>query len=590
MFTNFDMGQYVPLALLSLALDYRFWGLEAAGYHLTSVLWHAAAAVVWFGFWRRLFERFGPKSSRWNVGLAAAFAALTFVLHPLRVESVAWVSERRDVVCGFFYAVALRLYLEHCLRTESRGRWLAGALAAYVLSLLAKATSLTLPATLLILDVYPLRRVSRKALLEKVPFAGLSLAAAVVTMIGAQRLGALEDFAHEGLWARLARASYGALFYPGKTLWPTHLLPIYELPTPFDPLSPRFLFWMSAAACATALVWRIGRRVPAVGAAAAHYAVALLPMSGLIGNGAPHLTMDRFAYLPSLAFSGLFGAGLLKLLAVHRRRAWALAGAAALLTAWGTLSWRRCRDWHDDLSLWRSAVASTATPGPVALNNLAASEAVRGDLASAESHSRRALNLDPASVPAWGNLAAALDGLGKGDEAEAALRQGLASNPASSDLSARLSGLLEIKAAKLSRTGEARGARRLYEEALAADATNSAACVNLGLILDAAGRRAEARRLFERALKEPELRGTAHADWGNSLLAEGKLDEAAAHYEEALRLDPGLAPASVNLGNILARRGRYGEAAARYRAALKKDPGSFEARVNLSAVERLLKR
>src|SRR2546428_1159099 len=189
------LGHYIPLTWMTLGLDYLLWGMNPLGYHLTNLLLHAANAVVFFFVVHRLLARALPSPSERGHALtvSAGFAALVFAIHPLRVESVAWVTERRDVLSGLFYLVTILLYLRACERgARSRG-WYWLSVAAFVLALLSKSMVVNLPIVLLILDVYPLRRLggavgwwsepARRAYVEKIPFVLLAAAASAIALI-----------------------------------------------------------------------------------------------------------------------------------------------------------------------------------------------------------------------------------------------------------------------------------------------------------------------------------------------------------------------------------------------------------------------
>src|ERR1043166_23734 len=162
MVTTFHMGPYQPLSWMTYGLDYLLWGMKPAGYHLTSLLFHAANAVFFYFVCRRILGIIWPNEpahAPWHLSTAAAFAALFFSIHPLRVESVAWATERRDVVSGFFFLATVYFYLRATSKVEAKSvRWLSAAFFCYVLSLLGKTTAIALPIVLLILDIFPLRR------------------------------------------------------------------------------------------------------------------------------------------------------------------------------------------------------------------------------------------------------------------------------------------------------------------------------------------------------------------------------------------------------------------------------------------------
>ncbi|MFI5344746.1 MAG: tetratricopeptide repeat protein [Elusimicrobiota bacterium] len=619
-FGELHLGQYVPLAGLSHAADQWVWGENAGGHHLTSLLWHAAAGLLWYGFWFRLLTRAGTAARRENAAYAAAAASLLFCLHPLRVESVAWIAERRDVLCGFFYVAALRLYLESCLSSRGGGRWRAGALACFGLSLLSKAAGVTLPAALLILDVYPLRRLSsdprrwgersqRTVLLEIAPFAVLAAAFAAGTVAALQRHRMIDELASLSLGQRLSCAAYSVTFYLRKELWPFPLLPVYDMPLPFEPASPRFLAWAAAAAVVSVLAWRLSRNRPVLGAASAHYAAALLPVCGLVGGGLPHLGVDRFSYFPALAFSALAAAGVFRALSRPRWRAPVLIGTGLLLTALGAASWRRCLDWKDDETFWRAALAAapdhreaalnlaaalgrkTQTPEAVALaeraailapgsavawENVGAVRLSRSRWADAETAFKTAAKLDPGDANARRGWSRSLLGRGRVEEALVQLRAAADADP--KDAVA----LYELGNAWLS-LGRSAPARAAFVKAAALDPALTGARVNLGLIDEGGGRddlAAADYRAAVQAGRSPE----ALFNWANLESRRGRSVEALRLYGEALRLDPGFRDARFNLGNELARRGRLREAAARYREILKRRPGDAAAAENLRRV------
>jgi tetratricopeptide (TPR) repeat protein len=569
-FAELHLGQFVPLPWLTLVLDRRVWGGLDGGYHLTNVLWHAAAGLLWFSFWLRLLTRPGSTVRRGDAALAAAIASLLFTVHPLRVESVAWLAERRDVLCGFFYVAALRLYLESCL---GNARWRAGALACFALSLLSKAAALTLPATLLILDVYPLKRFSRGAVLEKLPFAALSVACTGATLVTLKHARMVDAMADLSALQRLTCAAYSLLFYVRKEFWPFPMLPFYPLPRPFEPFSPRFLGWSAAAVAAVFAARRLSRGRPALGAACVHYAAALLPVSGLIGAGLAHLGTDRFSYFPNLAFSALAAAAMARLLPSRRFRAPALAAAALILAALGVASWNRCKDWRDDETLWRAAL-SVDPDNREARYDIAAALAEKGRPVEAAAAAEERTRWDGESWIAWENLGAARLALEQWAGAESAYRKAVALNP---DDAAAKRGLGRSLA------GEGRGAEAADQlrAAAALDPEDAVVRYELGNALLRLGRRDPAGDAYLDALRLDPSMPEAHANLGRLLELQGLPDAAVEEYRAAAR--SGRSPEGVyNWGNIESRNGR-GEVAIRlYREALRERPDFDDARVNLA--------
>src|SRR5437667_11121539 len=291
-------GHYIPLTWMTLGLDYLPWGINPVGYHLMSLLLHAANAVVFFFVVRRILTRALPSLSERGHALAvsAGFAALVFAIHPLRVESVAWATERRDVLSGLFYLVTILVYLRAC-EGEERGRrwyWLAGA--TFVLALLSKSMVVNLPVVLLILDVYPLRRLggaigwwsepARRIYIEKIPFVLLAAAASAIAVMAQSSVHAAASLAQLSVPGRLAVAAYGLGFYPRKMVVPVNLSPLYELPRTVDPMAPPFILSYALVLAIMAIVLALRRRVPGLPAAVVAYVVVLLPVLR-IGPGRP---------------------------------------------------------------------------------------------------------------------------------------------------------------------------------------------------------------------------------------------------------------------------------------------------------------
>src|SRR3989449_2959437 len=235
------LGHYIPLTWMTLGLDYLLWGMNPFGYHLTSLLLHAANAVVFFFVVRRILTRALPSRSERGhaLAVAAGFAALVFAIHPLRVESVAWVTERRDVLSGLFYLVAILLYLRAC-EGGARGRgWYWLSVGVFVCALLSKSMVVNLPVVLLILDVYPLRRLggfvgwwsdpARRIYVEKIPFVLLAAAASAIAVMAQSSVHAAASLAQLSLPGRLVVSAYGLSFYLWKMVVPVNLSPVYEL-------------------------------------------------------------------------------------------------------------------------------------------------------------------------------------------------------------------------------------------------------------------------------------------------------------------------------------------------------------------------
>jgi hypothetical protein len=445
-FTTHTLGHYVPLTWLSFALDHVVWGMNPAGYHLTNLLLHGASTVLFFAVARRLLGQ-GRAFSPTAVSLGAAAAALFFSLHPLRVESVAWATERRDVLSGAWFLATVLLYLAAARATGARRRWLLSAsVGAYLLALASKSIVMTLPAVLILLDVYPLRRLAadprrwlgrsgRAVLVEKIPYVALGVAGGA--------LGYYIQLHDRGLnpgtpWAgRVANVAYSLWFYVVKTVLPLGLSPLYEAPAQIDPLEARFLASAVGVVGASLLVLALRTRWPAGLAASTYYALVLSPVSGVVLLG-PQLVADRYSYLSCLGWAMLVGAGVGALVREAERgtlRAPLVRLGAAALVAWllglGVLTWRQAQVWHDTESLWRQAVR--VDPECATCHKFLGDPLVaRGALLSGIEHYQTALALRPDRLEFRGYLGWAFLRLGAWPEAAEQYRLVLARYPGES--------------------------------------------------------------------------------------------------------------------------------------------------------------
>jgi protein O-mannosyl-transferase len=414
-FTSFVMGHWQPLTSLSYAVDDRLWGGAPWGAHLGNLLLHALNALLVALLAAELFRRSrgnGRRSEDLALGVLAALAAALFALHPMRVESVAWATERRDVLSACCFLLCLLFYLKRfsAARPRAARAWYAASLAAFLLGLLAKA-QVALPGVLLVLDAWPLRRFAsrasaRRALAEKLPYFALSAAAAAVALRAQASAGALVSTAEHGPFARLAQAAYGLVFYLRATFaraW----YPLYERPVPLDPGEPRFLLSMLAAALGIALLLALRRRFPSVFAAAAAYLVLLAPVLGTAQSGV-QLVADRYSYLANVGWAIATAAGI----GVWWRRArmsTSRAGRAAwaalvlgVLALWTGQTRAQTRVWRDDETLWRHVLRGG--PSALAENNLAHLLLQRGETAPAVEHLRRSLAVVPSYARPWPTL------------------------------------------------------------------------------------------------------------------------------------------------------------------------------------------
>src|SRR5437016_820869 len=440
-------GHYIPLTWMTLGLDYLLWGMNPFGYHLTSLLLHTANAAVFFFVVRRILTLALPSPSERGHALAvsAGFAALVFAIHPLRVESVAWVTERRDVLSGLFYLLAILVYLRAC-EQGARGRgWYWLSVAVFGCALLSKSMVVNLPVVLLILDVYPLRRLggtigwwseqARRVYVEKIPFVLLAAAASAMAVIAQLSARAAVPLAHLSVPGRLAVSAYGLSFYLWKMAVPVNLSPLYEAPRTLNFGATPFLLSYGLVLTITAFVLALRRRVPGLPAAWLAYIVILLPVLGIVQSG-PQIAAARYTYLAGLGWAILAGAGLLFCSqSLGRSKTGTLttlpiAGVAmCVVVGLGVLTWNQVQVWHDSEKLWAHVLAMDPQSS-IAENNFGVVRAGERKLAEAIEHYQRALQIRPTYADVRYNLAVALAQQSKPAEAVEHYQRALQIDPA----------------------------------------------------------------------------------------------------------------------------------------------------------------
>src|ERR1043166_568568 len=420
MFTTFHHSLYRPLTWVTFALDYMVWGMNPLGYHLTSLLFHCACALVFYFVAYRILALCLPAftSSELPMRLAAGFATLIFSLHPLRVEAVAWASGRENVVSGLFFLLTILFYLKAVTFADARRYriWIGAAWIAYLFSLLGKAAGMTLPFALLILDVYPLKRLqgspkqwfgsrTRPVYLEKLPFFALAAGAAFLGWMAKYEAGAAAEWRDYGLLPRLGQSFYGLWFYLQKTLAPVSLSPLYELPLDLKPWIGVFV-WSALFVIVLSVGFFLARwRWPGGLASWLYYIVILAPVLGIAQSG-PHLVADRYSYLGCLSWPLLAGAGLLIFWrsrvagpTATRRIIVLNSFAIAVITLLGVLTWRQTFVWRNSESIW-TYVLGTGQKSTVAHFSLGLALDRRGQLDAAIRESRKAQHLIGRVYPA----------------------------------------------------------------------------------------------------------------------------------------------------------------------------------------------
>ena len=522
--------QYYPLVHTSFWVEYHLWGLNPLGYHLVNVFLHALGAVL---LWRLLVLLEIP---------GARLAAAIFAVHPVEVESVAWITERKNVLSGVFYFAAALAYLHFVETASTRGSgwrralFYTAALVLFLFALLSKTVTCSLPAALLLVRWWKVGRLDRQDILPLLPFFAIGLSSGLLTAwleqhyVGAQ--GALFSFT---FFERCLIASHAVWFYAGKLFWPANLTFIY----PRWEISPTSAWqWLFPLGVAVAVVvlWEARKRIgrgPLI--AVLFFIGTLAPALGFL-NVYPFrysFVADHFQYLASVGLIGLAAVGLNRLPRV------ALGGVLALLMM---LTWRQVGVYRNLESLWRDTLNKNPSSWMVQ-NNFALVLIGKGQTDEAIGHLRKALELDANNVETHSNLGLALLESGRLEEAYFHLQ----------------------KAEEL----EPRRAAVHY---------------NLSRALLQKGRRSEGISQLQKALEIDPTYVPAYSDLGNLFLRIGRVDESLAHLQRALEIDPNYIAADFNMANTLLQMGRVDEAIFHLQKVLTINPNDSEAQKNMAWV------
>ena len=544
MFTTGFSGHYQPLTWLSFALESRLWGVSATGYHATNLVLHIGVAVSFFFLAVGVLRR----SMRWpccsGLAIGASVAALAFAVHPLRVESVAWATERRDVLSGFWLMLTVLAYMR-ASELPLKGRWygwIALSLVCYTASLLSKAWGITLPVVLLILDVYPLRRTMHddktgmscgwlRILGEKVLFGVPAIVTAWLAVWAQQGSGAFRTLSEHGLGVRIGQAVYGLVFYLQKTIWPTGLVPLYEQPADASAWEPRHVVAGVVVLIITVGAIAVRRRYPALLACWLVYGVVVSPVLGLAQSG-PQVVADRYSYLACMVWALLLGGFVARLWGDDRagaspassgRRTPIMVASVVVAFVLVTATRDQTRIWRDSRTLWTTTL-SRAPDTPMAHVHLAALDAAAGDFVAAVDHARRALARLPGNLSAHQVLGSSALELGDLDTAVIHLRIAIDGYRA---MGRPDPGLIVGLAVAKTRLGAWDEAERLYRQAVEKGA-------------------GDARFPF---------------CLGSFLASQDRLAEAVGYLEKAVALAPTYHEARYRLATVLSKLGRDAEAA-----------------------------
>jgi tetratricopeptide (TPR) repeat protein len=561
-------SQYFPLVYTTFRIEHALWGLHPFGYHWVNLLLHLANALL---VWRVLV--------RLNVP-GAWLAGAIFALHPVQVESVAWITERKNVLMGFFFLLTLLAWIAFVdERTKRPWRFYGLALILYMLALSAKTTACTLPAALLLILWLQKKPINRERILQIVPFFLLGLAMGLVTVWWERyHQGTRLALAPLGPVERILVASRAFWFYLGKLIWPSNLTFIYPRWTIVS-TRPLEYAWSLAGAGLCAVIY-FGRRCLGRGVevAAAFFVATLSPVLGFIMLFTFCYTFvaDHYQYLASIGPIALASAGVATLARAFKGSRKLIFGTAfCVVVVLAMLTWRQSALYRDIEALWRTTLVRNPACW-MAYNNLGLVLYQANQIPEAMDLFKQSLRINPDNAAAHNNLGNTLLQTGRTLEAIDQYKQALRINPNYARAHNNLGNVLV-------QTGQTSEAIDEYNQALLIDPDYADAHNNLGNVLYQTGRTSEAIDQYEQALRLNPNYADAHNNLGNVLYQTARTSEAIDQYEQALRLNPNYADAHNNLGTALFLADRPSEAIDQYEQALRINPNSADARSNLGA-------
>jgi tetratricopeptide (TPR) repeat protein len=568
--TTMHLGMWNPLTWVSHMLDCQWFGLRPGWHHLTSVLLHAANTGLLFVILR------GMSGALWRSAMVAAL----FALHPLHVESVAWVAERKDVLSTFFVMLTLWAYHRYTQCRSQQPELRVATCIFYLLSvlffvggLMSKPMIVTLPLVLLLLDYWPLRRfelatvvfrrkLATRLLVEKLPFAALALVTGLITLTAAKGASSLASTAEFPMTDRMANVILSYARYFLQVFWPGNLAVYYPFPTTFS-------VWLVAGAGLllvgiSVTAFFLAGRWPFVAVGWLWYLVTLLPVIGLI-QLAGYSHADRYTYVPLLGvFLGLaWGAYELTRGCRYQVLASSVAGGTAIVLCLA-LTRQQLGHWKDGKTLFRHALQVTVN-NDLAHNNLGYALDEEGQTDEAIRQYQEALRIRPDYSLAHNNLGVARIKKGQIDEAIRQFQETLRLKPDHAEAHNNLGNALLMK-------GQTDGAIRHFEETLRLEPDDAMAHYNLSIAFDKIGQIDEAIRQYQITIRLKPDYADAHNNLGGDLSKKGRIDEAILQYQEAIHLKPHYAMTRFNLGVLLGKAGQTDEAISQLQEVIRLKP------------------
>ena len=573
MLASFHVGNWHPLTWFSHALVYYFWGLNPSMHHLVNIILHAFNTLLVFFLVINILRKSQDTSFAYSarssilpqVTIAGGIAALLFGLHPLSVEPVAWATERKGLLCTLFVLLTLLSYLTYTASTHKKRRitWLSISMLLFILALISKPMAVTLPLVLLLLDIYPLNRLTYPPMKnlpiiwEKIPFFILSIFSSVITIMAQHAGGAIGSLERYPLDVRLLNALRSLVFYLEKMIVPVKLVPFYPFPAHVHWLDIQYLIsGILVLAITVGCLWMTMRKRHLFLIVWLYYVITLLPTLGIIQIGG-HAAADRFTYLPRLSiflFTGIIVSWLWGKAALSKFRktirGMLLSCVFVVILLLNYLTIQQIQVWKNSETLWNHVISAFPKGVSFAHNNLGNTYYEKGELDKAISEYNRALILKSNYADAHYNLGAAYADKGMLDEAISEYKKALAINPNHADAHYNL-GL------DYGNKGMLDEAISEYKKALAINPDYADAYYNLGVIYSSKRMCDKAISKYKKVLTINPDYVEAHYNLGLNYGNEGMLDEAIFEFKRALALKPNHAKAHNNLSIAFYKKGNY---------------------------------
>jgi tetratricopeptide (TPR) repeat protein len=563
-FSTFYQAAYDPLVFLSFSIEYALFGLNPFYYHLHNTILHCINSALFFLFILLISK---------NMLLSVISAAL-FGVHPLHVESVAWITERKDMLSALFFLSAALLYILY--RSQQRWYWYGLVVVSFLLSLLSKPAGITLPIILIAYDMLLLNKRGKDLILDKVPLLIVSVLCAAITLYAQKTGGGVDIEVSYSLVEKLYIIYYSYFFYILKTLVPVNLSALYPYPQSIE-----FFTLLSGAAFITctlfaAVVYSL-RRCSALLFYAVLFCITLVPGLKVIPFGNA-LVADRFMYIPSMGLLPLFAMGIAALFnqAVRRNVWFGISCSIGITACFALLTYERCTVWNNSMALWSDTVSKSPN-AELARYGLASAYWKAGDVHRAIAEYRAALKLAPTFVDAYVSLGNALRMSGKRTEAKELLSRALAFNAKKTRAYLGLADLYR-------EDGKLDDALLYYEKAAADDPLLPEAYIGTGHIYRRKGMHDRARTSYDKALALNPDSPSLHTELGLFYREQGNSEAAINQYNRALALDPQHAEASNNLGWIYQQQGDVDRALQYFEKAVESNPSLLTAYDNMVQV------